>query len=104
MFVDTGLLHSGATESRRAGGHARDGADRLSRGPLLSGMFGDFAGAEVFQEAVSGAHARHVAGLQAHAEAVTVIGRKAERAAAEFTDMDDSGATDSQAVQCISDT
>ena len=46
MFVDTGLLHSGANESHRAGGHAQEGADRLSRGPLMSGMFGEFAAAE----------------------------------------------------------
>src|SRR5271156_3246777 len=36
MFVDAGLLHSGADESRRAGDHAQGAADRLSRGPLLS--------------------------------------------------------------------
>jgi Protein of unknown function (DUF2563) len=36
MFVDAGLLHSGADESRRAGDHAQGAADRLSRGPLPS--------------------------------------------------------------------
>ena len=46
MFVDTGLLHSGANESHRASGHAQEGADRLSRGPLMPGIFGEFAAAE----------------------------------------------------------
>jgi Protein of unknown function (DUF2563) len=36
MFVDAGLLHSGADESRPAGDHAQGAADRLSRGPLPS--------------------------------------------------------------------
>jgi hypothetical protein len=31
MLVDTELLHSGANESHRAGGHAQDGVNRLSR-------------------------------------------------------------------------
>jgi Protein of unknown function (DUF2563) len=29
MFVDTGLLHSGANEAHCAGGHAQDGADDM---------------------------------------------------------------------------
>lgn len=48
MFVDVGLLHSGANESHYAGEHAHGGADQLSRGPLLSGMFGTFPSPRLF--------------------------------------------------------
>ena len=82
MFVNTELLHSGAGESHRAATHARDAADHLSRGPLLSGMFGCFAAAEAFHDALTVAHAKHVKTLQAHQETLTAIGGRAQRAAA----------------------
>ena len=104
MFVDTGLLDSGANESHRAGGHAQEGADQLSRGPLMPGMFGDFAAAHAFHDAVSAAHAKHVRGLQAHQEALTAIGTKAHRAATEFTEMDERNAAELRAVRCSSGT
>jgi hypothetical protein len=104
MFVDTGSLHSGANESHRAGGQAQDAADHLSRGPLLSGMFGGFPAAEAFHGAVSAARAKHVRSLQAHQEALTAIGGKAHRAAAEFTDMEEHNAAKLRAVRCSSDT
>jgi hypothetical protein len=99
MFVDTELLHSGANESHRAGGHAQDGADHLSRGPLVSGMFGEFATAEAFHDAVRSAHAQHVQTLQAHQEALTAVGSKAHRAAIEFTGMDHRNAAEQRAVR-----
>ena len=89
MFVEPDLLHSGANESHRAGGRARDGADHLARGPLASGMFGDFAAADTFHEAVSSAHAQHVKTLQGHQQSLTAVGTKAHHAAREFTAMDD---------------
>ena len=92
MFVHTGLLHSGANESHHAGGHAQDAANHLSRGPLLSGMFGGFPAAEAFHDAVSAAHATHVRTLQAHQEALTAIGGKVHRAAKEFTNMEECNA------------
>ena len=104
MIVHTDLLHSGAEESHRAGGHARDGADQLSRGPLASGMFGGFAAAEAFHSAVSSAQAQHVQNLQAHQETLTELGRKAHFAANGFTDMDDRNAADMRAVRCSSGT
>ena len=82
MFVNTELLHSGAAESHRAGAHAQDAADHLSRGPLSSGMFGGFPAAEAFHDAVSVAHAKHVKSSQAHQETLTAIGGQAQRAAA----------------------
>jgi Protein of unknown function (DUF2563) len=99
MFVDTGLLHSGANESHRAGGHAQDGAARLSRGPLVSGMFGEFAAAEEFHDAVHWAHAQHLRTLQAHQEALTAVGSKAHRAATEFTEMEARNAAEERAVR-----
>jgi len=100
MFVDTELLHSGAGESHRAGTHAQDAADHLSRGPLLSGMFGGFAAAEAFHDAVSVAHAKHVKTLQAQQETLTAIGGQAQRAAAEFTDMEQHNAAKLRALRC----
>lgn len=99
MFVDPGLLRLGAKESHRAGGHARDGADHLARGPLAAGMFGDFAVAEAFHGAVSAARAEHVRSLQAHHEALAAVGAKAHYAAGEFTAMDERGAEQLRAVR-----
>ena len=99
MFVEPDLLHSGANESHRAGRQARDGADHLARGPLASGMFGDFAAADAFHEAVSSAHAQHVKTLQAHHESLTSVGTKAHYAAREFTAMDRRNAAELRAVR-----
>ncbi|CAM4357801.1 hypothetical protein MB901379_04901 [Mycobacterium basiliense] len=104
MFVDTGLLHLGGNESHRAGGHAQDGADHLSRGPLMSGMFGDFAVADAFHDAVHSAHAQHMHSLQAHQEALTAVGSNAHLAAKGFTTMDARNAADMRAVRSSSAT
>ena len=104
MIVHTDLLRSGADVSHRAGGHARDGADQLSRGPLASGMFGGFPAAEAFHGAVCSAQAEHVKNLQAHQETLTELGRKAHYAANGFTDMDDRNAAEMRAVRCSSGT
>ncbi|HET7073371.1 MAG TPA: DUF2563 family protein [Mycobacterium sp.] len=104
MFVDTDLLHSGANESHRAGGHAQDGVEQLSRGPLLWGMFGGFPAAEAFHDAVASAHAQHARNLQAQHETLTELGRKAHYAADGFTHMDDRNAAEMRAVRCSSDT
>lgn len=99
MFVDPGLLRLAANESHRAGGHAREGADHLARGLLAAGMFGDFAAAEAFHEAVRAAHAEHVRSLQVHHEALSAVGSKAGYAAAEFAAMDERGAEQLGAVR-----
>jgi Protein of unknown function (DUF2563) len=104
MFVDTDLLHSGADESHRAGGHAQGGADELSRGPLASGMFGGFPAAEAFHEAVTAAHGQHVKNLQAQQETLTGLGHKAHYAANGFRNMDDRNAAEERAVRWTSDT
>ncbi|MEE3065653.1 MAG: DUF2563 family protein [Actinomycetota bacterium] len=99
MFVDTGLLHSGGSQTQRAGGHAQDAADRLARGPVMSGMFGDFSAADAFHDAVSVAHGKHVKNLQAHGETLIDIGGKAFRAATGFTDMESHNSADLRAVR-----
>lgn len=104
MFVDPDLLHSGANESHRAGGHAQAGAERLSGGPLAAGMFGGFPAAEAFHEAVTAAHGRHVQDLQTHQQTLTGLGHKAHYAADGFTDMDDRNAAAERAVRWTSDT
>ncbi|WP_322858266.1 DUF2563 family protein [Mycobacterium europaeum] len=99
MFVDTALLHSGGNESHRAGGHAQEGADQLARGPLASGMFGDFAAADSFHEAVTAAHTQHVQNLQGHKQTLTDVGAKAHIAAKGFTSMDQQNAGELRAVR-----
>ncbi|SOX54528.1 DUF2563 domain-containing protein [Mycobacterium ahvazicum] len=98
MFVDMGLLHSGGNQTHRAGGHAQDAASRLSRGPVMSGMFGDFPAADQFHEAVSVAHGNHVKSLQSHRETLTSIGGKAHQAAAGFTEMEEHNTAEVRAV------
>lgn len=92
MFVDTAMLHSGATESRRAGEHAQDGANVLAQAPLAVGMFGDFAAAEAFRDAVSLAHAQHVKALQNHRETLDDVGAKTQRVAHSFIATEDNNA------------
>lgn len=104
MFVDTGLLQLGANQSHRAGGHARDGADQLSRAALVGGMFGGFDAAEAFRDTVGAAHAHHVRILQTHHAALATIGDKAHRAAADFTAMEDNNAAILRSVRCNSGT
>lgn len=99
MFVDTALLHSGGNESHRAGGHAQEGADQLARGPLASGMFGDFAAADAFHEAVTTAHSQHVQNLQGHRETLTDVGAKAHVAARGFMSMDQQNEGELKAVR-----
>jgi hypothetical protein len=101
MFVDTELLRSGANEAHRAGGHAQDAADQLSRGPLMSGMFGEFAAAETFHDEVRSAHAQHVKTLQAHQEVLTAVGSNAHRAATAFSVMEERNAAEERAVRYI---
>jgi Protein of unknown function (DUF2563) len=84
MFVDTAQLHSGASESRRASEHAQAGANHLSDAPPVAGMFGSFAAADDFHDAVSAAHAYHN-----HQENLNDVGTKAHRAGYAFTATED---------------
>lgn len=92
MFVDTAKLHSGAAESYRASEHAQAGADHLSGVSPAAGMFGDFAAADDFHDAVSAAHANHVNALRNHGENLHDVGARAHRAGYSFSAMDDRNA------------
>jgi Protein of unknown function (DUF2563) len=104
MFVDTEWLRLGANESHRAGGHALEAAGHLSRGPLPSGMFGDFGAADMFHQAVSQSHGGHVKTLQYHHRTLTEVGDRAHQAVAEFTAMDERNAAELRMGQCNSAT
>lgn len=99
MFVDTELLHSGGNESHRAGAHAQEGADQLAQASLASGMFGDFAAADSFHEALTVAHAQHVQNLQGNKEALIDVGAKAHYAARGFTTVDQHNAGEMREVR-----
>jgi hypothetical protein len=102
MFVDTGMLHSGAGESRRGASHAGDGAGHLTRTSPTAGMFGDFDAADEFHEAVAQAHSGHASQLRAHQETLDHVASKASTAATAFTEMDDHNAARVKAVGCNS--
>ncbi|BBY06746.1 DUF2563 family protein [Mycobacterium noviomagense] len=99
MFIDTGLLHSGADDSHRAGGHAGDGAAHLAGTSAVAGMFGDFPAAHEFHEAVSQAHTHHTTKLRAHQQTLSDVANKARTAATAFTDMEDRNTVKLDAVR-----
>ncbi len=92
MRVDIAQLHSGAAQSYRASEHAQDGANHLSAAAPIAGMFGSFADAEAFHDAVSSAHAQHVETLRNHQQSLNDIGTKAHHVAYTFSAMDDNNA------------
>ena len=92
MFVDTAQLHSGSAQSYRASEHAQDGANHLSVAAPIAGMFGSFAVANAFHDAVSSAHTHHVKSLQSHQQNLNDVGTKAHHVAYSFSAMDDNNA------------
>ncbi|SPM41926.1 hypothetical protein MNAB215_4143 [Mycobacterium numidiamassiliense] len=103
MFVDTGLLHSGATSCTAPAAWPKRAltschGDRCFLGCVASPP------AEAFHEAVSASHDRHLRKLQAHREPLTVVGGKAHPGADGFTAMDEAGAAKLRAVRCSSAT
>lgn len=100
MFVDTGMLHSGATDSHRAGEQAHTGANYLAGAPLAVGIFGDFAAAEAFHETLRAAHTHHLNALECHQEILIGIGQKASHVASAFTAMEDRNAKTLREVRC----
>jgi hypothetical protein len=89
MFVDTAMLHSGAAQSHRGSEHAQDGANHLSAASPAAGMFGSFAEAEAFHDAVNSAHAHHVKTLQIHGQNVDDVGTKTRHLASSFSATED---------------
>ena len=99
MHVNTEGLRSGAGRSFNAADHAYEGAGNLSRAAIASGIFGKFAEADTFHEAVSGAHRRHVSMIESHFEKLGIVGDKAHSAAADFADMEKLNETRLRAVR-----
>ncbi|MDT0488812.1 DUF2563 family protein, partial [Streptomyces doebereineriae] len=64
MFVDSEILRCGAEFSRSAGAVAQQGSDRLAAAQLSPKIFGDFAKAEEFHNAVCHAHETHVTAMR----------------------------------------
>ena len=94
MFVDAGLLRAGGNDARRAGEEAHAGAHTLSEGPLTSGIFGEFATAAAFHDALNSARIMHVTHLHGIHRALVSVGDRAHQSAAAFIDADDRGATE----------
>ncbi|HZS20211.1 MAG TPA: DUF2563 family protein, partial [Pseudonocardiaceae bacterium] len=81
-----------------------DGADHLAAASPAAGMFGDFAAAHEFHQAVSQAHIHHTRKLRAHQQVLSDVGDKARTAATAFTDMEERNTVKLDAVRCNSDT
>jgi hypothetical protein len=94
MRVKIDGLHSGAAHSDTASEHAQDSSKHLSGGQLGAGMFGDFAAADSFHEAMSAAHAHHVATAEAHHKVLNSVGNRARAVANAFTTMDRNNAAE----------
>lgn len=100
MYVDTDGLHSGAAHSRNAGVHVQDSSQHLSGAQLGVGMFGDFAAAESFHDAMSTAHTHHVAIAEAHHKVLNGVGLKAHRIANDFTATENTNVQTLRGVRC----
>jgi Protein of unknown function (DUF2563) len=89
VFVDCTGLRSGANTSYTAADHASEGAGRLARAGMATSMFGDFAEARAFQQALSHAHSRHVELAGRQCTSLGTVGDKAHVAASKFIDMEE---------------
>lgn len=92
MHVDPDGLRNGANSSLNAAVTALRGAATLSRAVVSPSVFGDFAEARSFHQAVSGARVRHVGLLNKHHENLGDIGDKAHAAAASFAETEERNA------------
>ena len=92
MEVDVGAMRSGANRSYNASWLAAEGADLLSRSPVRSGVFGDFAAAESFHGALRQSHSNHIERLRDHEGRLGVLGDKAHTTASEFIEMEERNA------------
>lgn len=92
MFVDPAEMRAGGNESYNAAERANDGAAHLLRSSVTSGIFGDFAAAHAFHEAVTAAHTRHINMLTKHSKVLEQLGINAQKAASGFGEMDDQNA------------
>jgi hypothetical protein len=99
MKIDTDLLTAGSARCGDAAGMAVTGAKKLADKSPSAGIFGDFAEAHAFHDAVSAAHQGHVEQLFEHHRALTTVGEKGHTAANTFTATDTSGADSLRAAE-----
>lgn len=92
MHVDPQALRTGANVSDDAGGHARNGAQRLGSAGVAAGIFGDFDDAHSFHAALGSAKDGHRDALQDHHQNLTGIAENVRTAATAFTRMDNDNA------------
>ena len=104
MFVDPAEMRAGANLSYNASSIAKSGTDKFSRTGLPSGIFGNFAEADDFHEALGAAHSAHVERMQTHESHLGALGDKAHKAASAFVEMDHHNAEAVRAVWCNSNT
>ncbi|WP_232000767.1 DUF2563 family protein [Mycobacterium kyorinense] len=104
MEVDTAHLHAGADRCNDAGQTALAAAGKLAGKEPAAGMFGDFAEAHEFHEAVSAAHQSHIEQLHGHHSALGAISDESRSAAHEFTARDASTADALRAIETGFDT
>lgn len=104
VFVDPTMLTAGATHSHSAAGHAQKGAALLDRNAVTAGIFGGFAAADVYHQAISTRHNDHVTTLDDHRRILTDVADKAHHARRAFIGIDQYNAAKLRAVQCNSAT
>lgn len=88
VFVDFDGLRGGANTSYTAADHAYEGAGRLARAGTATSIFGDFAEAKSFQQALSAAQSRHARLAEQQYASLGTIGDKAHTATNGFVEME----------------
>ena len=99
MEVDTAHLRAGASHCGDAAAMALAAAGKLAGKAPTAGIFGDFAEAHAFHQAVSAAHQGHVEQLNGHHRALTDIGDQSLSAARQFAVRDVSAADSLRAAE-----
>jgi hypothetical protein len=99
MFIDTASLRMGAGFSDSAGAIARRGADQFASAPLPAGIFGDFAEADQFHQALSQSQANHSESMRGHHSALAELADNATTAAKAFTEQDEQSASALEAAR-----
>ena len=99
MEVNPAHLHAGADRCVDAADTALAGAGKLEGKRPAAGIFGDFAAAHDFHEALSTSHSAHVEQLQDHHRSLTDVSTKSRSAANEFIARDASSADSVRAAE-----
>ncbi len=92
LFLSHNGLEAGAGRCDDASASASSGARILQSVVVEPGIFGDFDAAHSFHQLASEVHAHHVDKFAAHADNLTGLAGKGERAAGAFTGADEASA------------